>query len=289
MNYDIYEHYDETSAQADLDSVSLYLKQISAIPLLSAEEEKALGIRIAEGDKKAADELVSHNLRLVVSIAKRYRGCGISLLDLIQEGNIGLMKAAEKFDLEKGCRFNTHATWWIRQTINRALADKSRTIRIPSNVSELVNKIKKVSTPMIQKLNRFPTPQELSAELGIEIEKIETALDMSQMISSLDVPIGEDEETSVGDLIADPHLENPIKKLTEECNKEIVESVLSTLTKREADVLRRRFGIETGEPQTLEEIGQSYGVTRERIRQIETKAMRKMRHPMRVKVLREAL
>lgn len=289
MDYDIYEHYDETSAQADLDSVSLYLKQISAIPLLSAEEEKALGIRIAEGDKKAADELVSHNLRLVVSIAKRYRGCGISLLDLIQEGNIGLMKAAEKFDLEKGCRFNTHATWWIRQTINRALADKSRTIRIPSNVSELVNKIKKVSTPMIQKLNRFPTSQELSTELSIEIEKIETALDMSQMISSLDVPIGEDEETSVGDLIADPHLENPLKKLTEECNKEIIEAVLSTLTPREADVLRRRFGLETGEPQTLEEIGQSYGVTRERIRQIETKAMRKMRNPMRVKVLKEAL
>lgn len=289
MDYDIYEHYDETSAQADLDSVSLYLKQISAIPLLSAEEEKALGIRIAEGDKKAADELVSHNLRLVVSIAKRYRGCGISLLDLIQEGNIGLMKAAEKFDLEKGCRFNTHATWWIRQTINRSLADKSRTIRIPSNVSELVNKIKKVSTPMTQKLNRFPTPQELSAELGIEVEKIETALDMSQMISSLDVPIGEDEETSVGDLIADPHLENPLKKLTEECNKEIIEAVLSTLTTREADVLRRRFGLETGEPQTLEEIGQSYGVTRERIRQIETKAMRKMRHPLRTKLLKEAL
>lgn len=289
MDYDIYEHYDETSAQADLDSVSLYLKQISAIPLLSAEEEKALGIRIAEGDKKAADELVSHNLRLVVSIAKRYRGCGISLLDLIQEGNIGLMKAAEKFDLEKGCRFNTHATWWIRQTINRSLADKSRTIRIPSNVSELVNKIKKVSTPMTQKLNRFPTPQELSTELGIEVEKIETALDMSQMISSLDVPIGEDEETSVGDLIADPHLENPLKKLTEECNKEIIEAVLSTLTTREADVLRRRFGLETGEPQTLEEIGQSYGVTRERIRQIETKAMRKMRNPMRVKILKEAL
>ena len=289
MDYDIYEHYDETSAQADLDSVSLYLKQISAIPLLSAEEEKALGIRIAEGAKKAADELVSHNLRLVVSIAKRYRGCGISLLDLIQEGNIGLMKAAEKFDLEKGCRFNTHATWWIRQTINRSLADKSRTIRIPSNVSELVNKIKKVSTPMTQKLNRFPTPQELSAELGIEVEKIETALDMSQMISSLDVPIGEDEETSVGDLIADPHLENPLKKLTEECNKEIIEAVLSTLATREADVLRRRFGLETGEPQTLEEIGQSYGVTRERIRQIETKAMRKMRNPMRVKILKEAL
>lgn len=289
MDYDIYEHYDETSAQADLDSVSLYLKQISAIPLLSAEEEKALGIRIAEGDKKAADELVLHNLRLVVSIAKRYRGCGISLLDLIQEGNIGLMKAAEKFDLEKGCRFNTHATWWIRQTINRSLADKSRTIRIPSNVSELVNKIKKVSALMTQKLNRFPTPQELSTELGIEVEKIETALDMSQMISSLDVPIGEDEETSVGDLIADPHLENPLKKLTEECNKEIIEAVLSTLTTREADVLRRRFGLETGEPQTLEEIGQSYGVTRERIRQIETKAMRKMRNPMRVKILKEAL
>lgn len=289
MDYDIYENYDETSAQMDLDSVSLYLKQISNIPLLTAEEEKELGLRIADGDKKAMDKLVSHNLRLVVSIAKRYRGCGIPLLDLIQEGNIGLMKAAEKFDLNKGCRFNTHATWWVRQTINRSLADKSRTIRIPSNVSELVNKIKKVSALMIQKLNRFPTPEELSTELGIEIDKIETALDMSQAVASLDVPVSEDEETNMGDLIADPHLENPIKKLTEECNKEIVESVLSTLTKREADVLRRRFGIETGEPQTLEEIGQSYGVTRERIRQIETKAMRKMRHPMRVKVLREAL
>ena len=289
MDYDIYENYDETNAQMDLDSVSLYLKQISNIPLLTAEEEKELGLKIADGDKKAMDKLVSHNLRLVVSIAKRYRGCGIPLLDLVQEGNIGLMKAAEKFDLNKGCRFNTHATWWVRQTINRSLADKSRTIRIPSNVSELVNKIKKVSAPMIQKLNRFPTPQELSAELGIEIDKIETALDMSQAIASLDVPVSEDEETSMGDLIADPHLENPIKKLTEECNKEIVDSVLSTLTKREADVLRRRFGIETGEPQTLEEIGQSYGVTRERIRQIETKAMRKMRHPMRIKILKEAL
>ena len=289
MDYDIYENYDETRAQMDLDSVSLYLKQISNIPLLTAEEEKELGLKIADGDKKAVDKLVSHNLRLVVSIAKRYRGCGIPLLDLIQEGNIGLMKAAKKFDLDKGCRFNTHATWWVRQTINRSLADKSRTIRIPSNVSELVNKIKKVSAPMIQKLNRFPTSEELSAELGIEIDKIETALDMSQAVASLDVPVSEDEETSMGDLIADPHLENPIKKLTEECNKEIVESVLSTLTKREADVLRRRFGIETGESQTLEEIGQSYGVTRERIRQIETKAMRKMRHPMRVKVLREAL
>jgi RNA polymerase primary sigma factor len=228
MDYDIYENYDETSAQMDLDSVSLYLKQISNIPLLTAEEEKELGLRIADGDKKAMDKLVSHNLRLVVSIAKRYRGCGIPLLDLIQEGNIGLMKAAEKFDLNKGCRFNTHATWWVRQTINRSLADKSRTIRIPSNVSELVNKIKKVSAPMIQKLNRFPTSEELSAELGIEIDKIETALDMSQAVASLDVPVSEDEETNMGDLIADPHLENPIKKLTEECNKEIVESVLST-------------------------------------------------------------
>lgn len=289
MDYDIYENYDETSAQMDLDSVSLYLKQISNIPLLTAEEEKELGLRIADGDKKAMDKLVSHNLRLVVSIAKRYRGCGIPLLDLIQEGNIGLMKAAEKFDLNKGCRFNTHATWWVRQTINRSLADKSRTIRIPSNVSELVNKIKKVSAPMIQKLNRFPTSEELSAELGIEIDKIETALDMSQAIASLDVPVSEGEETNMGDLIADPHLENPLKKLTEECNKEIIEAVLSTLTTREADVLRRRFGLETGEPQTLEEIGQSYGVTRERIRQIETKAMRKMRNPMRVKVLKEAL
>jgi RNA polymerase primary sigma factor len=225
----------------------------------------------------------------VVSVAKKYQGCGIPLMDLIQEGNIGLMRAASKFNAEKGCKFNTLAIWWIRQAINRALVDKSRTIRIPSNINELLNKIKKEQALYIQKNEIAPSTEELSKILNIDEDKIQVALDMSQAVSSLDVPVDEDGETSVGDLVADTSLMNPLDQMIIECNKDIIEMVLSTLSEREADIVRLRFGLNNQEPQTLEQIGQSYGVTRERIRQLENKALRKLRNPVRTRLLAEAI
>lgn len=271
------------------DSVKLYLQQISDIPLLSFDEEKALAARIATGDTEAANTLVEHNLRLVVSIAKKYMGCGLSLLDLIQEGNIGLIKAAEKYDAAKGFRFSTYATWWIRQTISRALSDQSRAIRIPANVAELTGKIKKVSNTLTQKLGRAPTEEEIADAIGIEVDKVRVALDMSQAVSSLDVAVGDDDDTTVGDLQPDHHAENPMTKLIAEANREIIETVFATLSDREAKVLRLRFGLDSDQPRTLEQVGQELGVTRERIRQIETKALRKMRNPLRMRILREAI
>ena len=270
------------------DSTRFYLKEISKIPLLSYEEEKSLAQRIAAGDQEAVDEMVKHNLRLVVSVAKKYKGCGLPLLDLIQEGNVGLIEGAKKFDLSKGYRFSTYATWWIRQKIGRALSDQSRNIRIPAHVAELVSKIKRVSGPMTQELGRTPTEQELADKLGVEIDKIKVALDMSQAISSLDVPVGEDDDATIGDLQADHSAENPFNNLVKEANKDIINSVFDTLGEREANVLRLRFGIDTDHPHTLAEVGEVMGVTRERIRQIETKALRKMRNPMRLAILREA-
>lgn len=270
------------------DSTRFYLKEISKIPLLSYEEEKSLAQRIAAGDQEAVDEMVKHNLRLVVSVAKKYKGCGLPLLDLIQEGNVGLIEGAKKFDLSKGYRFSTYATWWIRQKIGRALSDQSRNIRIPAHVAELVSKIKRVSGPMTQELGRTPTEQELADKLGVEVDKVKVALDMSQAISSLDVPVGEDDDATIGDLQADHSAENPFNNLVKEANKDIINSVFDTLGEREANVLRLRFGIDTDHPHTLAEVGEVMGVTRERIRQIETKALRKMRNPMRLAILREA-
>lgn len=270
------------------DSTRYYLKEISKIPLLSFEEEKALALRIANGDKEAEDIMVQHNLRLVVSIAKKYTGCGLSLLDLIQEGNTGLIEAARKYDVNKGFRFSTYATWWVRQKIGRALSDQSRSIRIPAHIAELVSRIKKVTGTLIQKLGRTPTEEELAAVLGVEVDKIKIALDMSQAVSSLDVPVGDDEETTVGDLQADKSAQNPMTNLITEANRQVIESVLATLNEREANVLRLRFGFDTDHAYTLEEIGEVLGVTRERVRQIEVKALRKMRHPARMTILKEA-
>lgn len=271
------------------DSTRFYLKEIGKIPLLTYEEEKELAFRIKNGDQQAIDTLVEHNLRLVVSIAKHYTGCGLSLLDLIQEGNVGLIEAAKKYDVDKGFRFSTYATWWVRQKIGRALSDQSRSIRIPAHIAELVSRIKKVMNTMTQDLGRSPTEKELAEKLNVEVDKVKVALDMSQAVSSLDIPVGEDEETTIGDLQVDPGAKNLMSALIEEANRQIIETVFATLNEREANVLRLRFGMDVNHAYTLEEIGNELGITRERVRQIETRAIKKLRNPMRTAILKEAL
>ena len=246
--------------------------------------EKALA-----GDIDAQTKLVECNLKLVVPIAKRYMGCGLPLLDLIQEGNLGLIKAAGKYDGSKGFRFSTYATYWIRQAISRALGDQSRTIRIPANMVELLSKVKKASAELTQTLHRDPSDKEIAEKLGVELDKVQTVMDIAQATTSLDTPVDDDGETTMGDLIADYAAENPYQNLVKQANIEIVDSVLSTLSTKEADILRMRFGINADKPMTLEEVGQHYGVTRERIRQVENKAIRKLRNPIRANVLREAM
>ena len=271
------------------DSTRFYLKEISKIPLLTFEEEKALAIRIADGDENAVEEMVLHNLRLVVMVAKKYKGCGLPLLDLIQEGNTGLIEGAKKFDLSKGYRFSTYATWWIRQKIGRALSNQSRNIRIPAHIAELTSKIKRAYGPLTQQLGRTPTEEEVAEYIGSDIDKVHVALDMSQATASLDVPVGEDDDATIGDLQPDNNAVNPYHNLVAEANKEIINSVFDTLGEREANILKLRFGIDTDHPHTLAEVGEIIGVTRERVRQLEVKALRKMRHPMRQRILVEAM
>ena len=277
---EVFADEDWDASDAVSDSVKLYLNQINEIPLLTVEEEKRL---IAEGKM---DKVVEHNLRLVVSIAKHYKGCGISFLDLIQEGNLGLIKASEKFDPSRGFRFSTCATWYIRQAISRALGEQSRTIRIPGHVIDLLSKIKKESAVFTQANGRAPSETELATALKVDVDKIKTAMDMSQSVSSLEASLGEDEDISLRDLIADNNCENPINNLIREENLQTIENVLSTIPTREAEIIKMRFGIGRDRPMTLEEVGSHYDVTRERIRQIETKAMRKLRSPIRAKLLK---
>lgn len=282
---EVYE-YDEGVV---LDAVKTYLLSIGNHPRLSFDEEKELSVKALAGDKAAQDRLVECNLKLVIPIAKRYSGCGLPLLDLIQEGNLGLMKAAERYDGSKGFRFSTYATYWIRQAISRALGDQSRTIRIPANMVELLSKVKKKSNELFQELHREPTDEEIAAALNLEVDKVQTLLDIAQATASLDTPVDDDGETSMGDLIADHTAESPYLMLMKEANREIVEAVLDTLSTKESDVLRMRFGIGRAKPMTLEEVGKHYGVTRERIRQVENKAMRKLRNPVRANILKEAM
>lgn len=271
------------------DGVKAYLKSIGNHPRLTAEQEQDLSKKALAGDRNAVNRLVECNLLLVVSIAKRFYGCGLPLLDLIQEGNIGLIKAAEKYDGSKGFRFSTYATYWVRQAISRALSEQARTIRIPANMLDLLSKVKKASSILSQELSRDPSDDEIAKYLEIDIEKVQTVMDMAQATTSLDLSVDDDGETTLGDLLADNSVESPIAKLIREANSAIVASVFSSLEKREAEILRMRFGIGIAKPMTLEEVGAHYSLSKERIRQLENKAIRKLRHPIRAKMLREAM
>lgn len=271
------------------DPVKVYLKEIGRVPLLTAEEEQVLAMRIADGDQQAKQRLAEANLRLVVSIAKRYVGRGMQFLDLIQEGNLGLIKAVDKFDYTKGFKFSTYATWWIRQAITRAIADQARTIRIPVHMVETINKVKKTNSQLLHMNGRDPTAEEIADELQMPVEKVREILRVAQEPVSLETPIGEEEDSHLGDFIPDDDALAPADAASMLLLKEQLGEVLKTLTAREEKVLSLRFGLEDGHPRTLEEVGKEFNVTRERIRQIEAKALRKLRHPSRSKKLKDFL
>ena len=281
---------DDNTLTKDLtinDPVRMYLKEIGQIKLLTLEEESELADRIAAGDEEAKNILAEANLRLVVSIAKRYVGRGMLFLDLIQEGNIGLMKAVEKFDVSKGYKFSTYATWWIRQAITRAIADQARTIRVPVHMVETINKLARVQRQLTLELNREPSEDELAKKIGLSVEKIREVYKIAQEPVSLETPIGEEDDSHLGDFIKDERNMSPEEYATNEMLKMEISNVLLTLTEREEKVIRLRFGLEDGKSRTLEEVGQKFGVTRERIRQIEAKALRKLRHPSRSRKLKD--
>ena len=286
------EEVDELLAKEGLpidDPVRMYLKEIGKVPLLSADKELDLAYKMASGDAEAKKQLVEANLRLVVSIAKRYVNRGMFFLDLIQEGNLGLMKAVEKFDYNKGYKFSTYATWWIRQAITRAIADQARTIRIPVHMVETINKVLRVSRQLLQDLGRDPTAEEIAEEINMPAEKVREILKIAQEPVSLEMPIGEEEDSHLGDFIADDNTPAPADAASYMLLREQLLEVLHTLTPREENVLKLRFGLEDGRPRTLEEVGKVFDITRERIRQIEAKALRKLRHPSRSKKLKDYL
>lgn len=271
------------------NSIKIYMREMGQFSMLSADEEVKLARRIAEGDQSAKNELVEANLRLVVSLARHYQGCGLSYQDLIQEGNIGLIKAAEKFDVSKGFRFSTYASWWIKQALSRAIADQSRTIRIPVHMTENINKFKKTERELLNKLNREPKIKEIADAMGISEKQAKEIQSYIVEPTSLDIQVGDDDDTTIGSFIEDTHFVNPESAYIKESNGDVVNAVLDTLSDREANILRLRFGIGGKKAMTLEEVGKEYGLTRERIRQIEAKALRKLRHPSRANILKECM
>ena len=278
----------DLAAEYNLDDpVRMYLKEIGQVKLLSAEEEVELAKRVSEGDQEAKNKLTEANLRLVVSIAKKYSGRGLHILDLIQEGNTGLIRAVDKFDWTKGNKFSTYATWWIRQAITRAIADQARTIRVPVHMVEVINKATRCNRKLVQELGREPTVEEIAAELGLPVEKIIEANRTAADTLSLDTPVGDEEDTSIGSFVEDDRTPGPADATSNAMLAEALKEILDTLTEREADVLKMRFGMYDGRTHTLEEVGQIFGVTRERIRQIENKAIRKLRHPSRAKRIKD--
>lgn len=291
-NYDSGENMEKIFSQEGLsidDPVRMYLKEIGKIPLLTPEREKYLAEQIALGNKAAKDELIEANLRLVVSIAKRHVGKGMYFLDLIQEGNLGLIKAVEKFDYSKGYKFSTYATWWIRQAITRAIADQARTIRIPVHMVETIHKVSRTARQLLQDLGREPTTDEIAERLGMTPEKVREIMKIAQDPVSLETPIGEEEDSRLGDFVEDNESPAPSESASYSLLREQIANILNTLTPREAQVIRLRFGLDDGRPRTLEEVGKQFKITRERIRQIEAKALRKLRHPSRSKPLRDYL